>query len=306
MNDSVESRPSISSSGRRVRLLAAALVVALALAVAIDASLAQFQRRGRGGGGRDRGGGRNTPARIDLPPREIFPGNVFTFCTVMYYSNRREPLGFGWGTDYPDSGYNFMLRLQEFTTIPIARHANGEPRQVVLRLTDPELFKYPYIFTSDVGTAEFDEDEREALRNYLLKGGFFHVDDFWGSFAWRQWEYEIGQVLPPEEFPIVDIPMSHPIFHIVYEITEIPQVPSIQYWRRSGGNATSEQGPDSDTPHMRGIFDANQRLMVLMTHNTDIADGWEKEREDYEYFAEYSVKKSYPLGINIVVYAMTH
>ncbi len=241
------------------------------------------------------------------PKLKDFPGRKFTFCTVIYSNNGRyEPLGLGWGTDYPKSGENFMIRLAELTTIEINRQENGEPRQEVIRLTDPAVFNYPILFMSDVGTTDFSEKEITNLREYLLRGGFLHADDFWGDDAWDWWSYVIGQVLPPEEYPIRDIPLSHDIFHIVFDVKEVPQVPSIQYWSSTRNGTTSERGSETREPHLRGIWDKNGRLMVIMSHNTDLADGWEQERENEEYFREFSVKKSYPLGINIVVYAMTH
>jgi hypothetical protein len=243
----------------------------------------------------------------DPPKLSKFPGEKFTFCTIRYRNNGwDEPLGFGWSTDWPDSGYNFMIRLSELTTIEINRDENGEPHQEILTLTDPALFNYPIIFMSDVGTCGLDAQEAKALRKYLLAGGFLHADDFWGETAWKNWVYEISQVLPPDEYPIRDIPLTHELFHIVFDVNELPQVPSIQYWSASRDGTTSERGAETADPHFRGIFDKNGRLMVLMTHNTDIADGWEKERENEEYFREFSVKKSYPIGINLVVYALTH
>ena len=243
------------------------------------------------------------------PPKlNNFPGNKFTFCTIRFRGNgAREQLGFGWGTDYPHSGENFMIRLAELTTIEINRHENGEPRQEVLRLTDPALFNYPIIFMSDVGTAGFSKEEADNLRKYLLRGGFLFADDFWGEPAWKRWTYEIGQVLPPDEYPIIDIPLSHDIFHIVFDIDEVPQVPSWQYWVQTRDGTTSERGMQTIEPHLRGIWDKKKgRLMVVMSHNTDIADGWEQEGQHKDYFQEFSVKKSYPLGINIFVYALTH
>jgi hypothetical protein len=201
-----------------------------------------------------------------------------------------------------------MIRLAELTTIAINRDENGEPHQEILSLTDPALFNYPIIFMSDVGTCGFSAEEATALRKYLLAGGFLHADDFWGETAWKNWVYEISQVLSPDEYPILDIPLTHDLFHIVFDVKEVPQVPSIQYWMQGNGT-TSERGAETAEPHFRGIFDKPEnggRLMVLMTHNTDIADGWEKERENEEYFREFSVKKSYPIGINLVVYALTH
>ena len=91
----------------------------------------------------------------------------------------------------------------------------------------------------------------------------------------------------------------------MFEVLEIPQIPSIQHWRRSGGATTSERGLRSDDVHLRAITDSHDRILVLMSHNTDIADGWEREGEDYEFFYRFSVD-AYELGINIVVHAMSH
>lgn len=130
-----------------------------------------------------------------------------------------------------------------------------------------------FIFMSDVGTIGLDSFEVERLRDYLLRGGFLWVDDFWGWRAWDQWQSEIGRVLPPDQYPILDILVDHPLRQILYPVDEIPQIPSIQWYRQSGGYTTSERGRESATPHLRSISDENGRIMVLMSHNTDIADG---------------------------------
>ncbi len=279
----------------------------LALVLTLGADPASGQMPWEWDGVRGGRGGRGGPGYWELPAkREIFPGETFVFCRIMYDQVRREPLGHGWNTDYPDSDINFSIRLAELTTIKVLwNEATGEPHHAVIRLTDPDLFRYPFIFMSDVGTVDFREAEVKALRAYLLKGGLLYVDDFWGDLAWEHWKSQIERALPPPEFRIVDIGLSHEIFNIVFELKEMPQVPSIQHWNWSGGE-TSERGAESAEPHCRGIFDPEGRLMVIMTHNTDIADGWEREGENEEYFREFSVKKSYPLGINIIVYAMTH
>ena len=256
--------------------------------------------QGRYGGRRwGRGESERTPEIND------YKTDKFTFATVHYHQVRTEKMGLGWITDFPDAGHFFMLRLAELTTIDIERRADGEPRQVVVKLDEPSLFNYPFIFMSDVGTLEFNDEEVVNLRRYLLNGGFLYADDFWGDFAMVNWQTELEKVLDPREYKIIDIPLSHPIFSIVFKITEVPQVPSIQFWDESRG-ATSERGLGSAKASMKGIWDKNGRLMVVMTHNTDIADGWEREIDNIEFFNEFSIKKSYPLGINIVVYAMTH
>jgi hypothetical protein len=157
----------------------------------------------------------------------------------------------------------------------------------------------------DVGTAEFTHEEAENLHQFFQKGGFLWVDDFWGRAAWDYWVRQLARVLPPGEFPIVDIPVTHPIMHALYDVKEIPQVPSINFWYRRGRHSTSERGADSAEVHFRGIHDAHGRLMVLMSHNTDIADTWEREGENREYFDRFS-PAGYAIGVNVVLYAMTH
>jgi hypothetical protein len=229
----------------------------------------------------------------------------FVFARVQYRSVRGEPLGTGWTTDYPSGDRNFMNRLEEFTYAPVSKSDGGYPNHVVVTLYDEELFDYPFIFMSDVGTIGLDELEAEHLRDYLLKGGFLWVDDFWGNRAWDQFEREIGRVLSPVDYPIFDIEADHPIRRMMYPVEEIPQIPSIQWWRRSGGYTTSERGYESETPHLRGISDKSGRLMVLMSHNTDIADGWERENEDWAFFQSFSFP-AYAVGINVALYVMSH
>jgi hypothetical protein len=244
-----------------------------------------------------------------VPPRFADPNapktDAFTFCRVLYESVRDEPSGYGWTTDYPYSDINFMTRFSQLTTSEIRRDGDGMPEHVVVTLLDDTIYRYPFVFMSDVGTVGFTPPEVERLRDYLKRGGILYVDDFWGVAAWEHWKHEIGRVLPPKDYPIVDIPLDHTIFRTFYTIREVPQIPSIHFWRRSGGRSTSERGMETAVPHFRGIFDERGRLMVIMTHDTDIADGWEREAEEEEYFYRFSLK-AYPVGVNIAIYAMTH
>jgi hypothetical protein len=244
---------------------------------------------------------------LRVPPKwakaEDFDGS-FMYCRGFYTSVRREAGGMGWWTDYPAADNNFSVRLMELTYTHVQLDSERQPNTVVVRLTDPLLYKCPILFMEDTGTLRFTNREVQSLHDYFLKGGFLYVDDFWGSAAWDQWENEIGRVLPPSEFPIFDIPSEHPIMHTLYEVKSVPQVPAITFWQRNGGN-TSERGADSAHVNFRGIADDRGRLMVVMTHNTDISDTWEREGEDKEYFRMFS-PAGYALGVNIVLYAMTH
>jgi hypothetical protein len=228
----------------------------------------------------------------------------FLYCRGFFTSDRGEGGGGGWRTDYPGADNNFSVRLGELTKFHVPLDENRQPNYVVVRLNDPLLYKCPALFMEDVGTAVFSESEVQQLRQYFLKGGFLWVDDFWGTWAWQQWVEQIARILPPSEFPIFDVPLSHPILHTLYDVKEILQVPAISFWYRSGGR-TSERGPDSAEVHFRGIQDSRERLMVLMSHNTDIADTWEREGENPEYFDRFS-PQGYAIGVNVIVYAMTH
>ena len=270
-------------------------LAALAVALIAGASMAQAQVQvWRGGYG-------YTPPKF--PTATTFGGG-FNFCRLMFQSNRREKRG--WNTDYPGADINFSIRLGELTKtrISMVEGEGPEPDHVVVRATDQALFQCPYLLVEDGGTAHFSDQEILRLREYLLKGGFIFASDYWGPRAAAQWEEEIGRVLPPSRYPIFDIPPDHPIWRAHFELERVPQMPSIQSWRRTGGR-TSERGSDSAEVHARAIADEQGRIMVVMIHNSDIPDGWEREAEDPEYFYLFS-PDAYAVGINIIMYAMTH
>lgn len=244
---------------------------------------------------------RNRDARVvvgEVPDRT---GN-FTFCRLAYRMVRSESGGTGWDTDFPMADQNLMTRLPELTNVRVTRFDDGDPHHAVVEPDDPAIFKCPFLYASDAGTMGLTESEAANLRTYLLKGGFFWVDDFWGSRAWNHWVAEMLQVLP--EYEIVELSLDHSIFSTFYTVESVPQIPSIQSWRRSGGR-TSERGSDSAEAHMYGIVDDDGNLLVLMTHNTDIADGWEREGEDYQFFHSFS-PYGYAVGVNVALFSLTH
>ena len=177
-------------------------------------------------------------------------------------------------------------------------------KHVVVRLTDPTLFQCPFIMMTEVGAAYMDDAEAEALRNYLLKGGFLWADDFWGEWAWEAWMEQFGKALPAALYPVKDVPKDHPLFRALFDIGGgVPQIASIGNWLGTG--STSERGAESAVPHARAVFDASGRILALMTHNTDIGDSWEEEASNPQYFYEFSTK-GYAFGVNAIVFGMTH
>jgi hypothetical protein len=266
---------------------APAAALAIAIVVAGAAVGAQFRRSQR--------------FAVRPAAGHSFDGS-FNFCRIMFNVSG-DGDGGRWSVDYPRADINLSIRLSELTKTTVSVDAAGEPNHLVLRLTDEELFQCPFVMMTEVGATYFSDEEAARLRAYLLKGGFLWADDFWGSYAWDVWARELAKVLPPSEYRIVDLPTDHPILRVHFPVPGVPQIPSISHWAWSGG--TSERGADSAEPHLRGIADRHGRLMVLITHNTDIGDSWEREADDPQYFYRFSVD-GYALGINVLMYAMTH
>ena len=276
-----------------MRSRAAAAIVLLVLVAAV----ATAQR----GGGRRRGSFLNQ--RIPYATLDDFDGS-FQFCRVAF---RRSSNGYGggWSADFPRADQNLSIRLSELTKTPVGMDDDEVPKHLLITLQDPAvLSRCPFIMMTEVGSLALDEAETTALRDYLLKGGFLWADDFWGEYAWEVFESQIRKVLPSGAYPIVDLPLEHPIFHSQVSVTKFPQIPSINFWGGPGG-PTSERGRDSAIPHARGILDDHGRVMVFVTHNTDFGDSFEREGDSHAYFVEFSVP-GYAIGINVLLYAMTH
>jgi hypothetical protein len=227
---------------------------------------------------------------------------TFQFCRVVFRGVSGGDGG-DWSVDWPRADQNLSIRLSELTKTPVRMDMRGDPNPLLVTLGDTMFFHCPFIMMTEVGNIFLDEMEAKNLREYLQKGGFLWADDFWGEYAWQIWEREIRKVLPSGPYPIVDIPLEHALFHSLFTITRFPQIPSIGAWGGPGGN-TSERR-DSQVPHARAIVDDRQRIMVLITHNTDFGDSFERETDDSRYFVEMSVP-GYAFGINALIYSMTH
>ncbi len=250
----------------------------------VTAAEAQRQRFGR----------RNADDRRGVAKWENdarFPDDTFRFVRLRPENHRR------WATDYPDSDLNFSFRLQQMTAIRV------HPDPLVVGILDPELKKWPFLYTVETGDLDLMDEEIKILRDHLMNGGFLMIDDFWGEYEWENTRDQMKKLFPDR--PITELELDHEIYRTVFQIKEKPQVPAIEqalegretgvFWEKGGKGA-----------HYYGIFDAKGRMMVIICRNTDLGDGWEREGEDPFYFKEFSEKKAYPMGINIIVYSMTH
>ncbi|MDH3222394.1 MAG: DUF4159 domain-containing protein [Gemmatimonadota bacterium] len=227
-------------------------------------------------------------AAVQDPPPEW---HEFYFTRAAYSSG-----GFGrrrasWATDYPKADRQFLTVLKRLTNLDAFERENA------VLLTNPRLRDYPFLYALEVGYMALSPAEVQGLREYLMAGGFLVIDDFWGTREWLQFEYQMSLVFP--ERTIVDLDLDHPVFNTFYEIEEILQVPA--YGRFQWGT-TSEQ--DGYVPYVKGILDDEGRLMVMINWNTDMGDAWEWA-EQPNYPLQFSTF-AYQMGVNMIVYAMSH
>lgn len=232
-----------------------------------------------------------------------FEKDVFTFARIIFKMNRNLGFDFrgggwmGWVNDYPDSDLNLSWRLSQLTSLKV------DPDGRVLKLTNPELFDFPFIYAVKPGRMEVRNEEVAPLRKYLTNGGALMVDDFWGQAEWDNFERQMQRVLPGRTW--TELPNEHQLFRCVFNLERTQlQVPPIHAYERTG--SSSRNGEETKDLHIRAWLDDQGRIMVIATHNTDFGDGWEREGENNDYFHKFSETRAYPLAINIVFYLMTH
>jgi hypothetical protein len=294
-------------------------VALLTLTLSLCATLLLAQRFGQFWGGGEASIPEDSPVRTareveshstETPRWTNAPGlekDVFTFVRVRYHRDPYGPRRAGYCfTDFPDSDLNLSWRLQQMTSIKV------DPDGRVLKLTDPDLANFPFIYMVEPGALRFDDMEVQALRKYLLNGGVLMADDFWGQRAWANFEREIKRALPEPAFAFENLKMDHPIFHCVFDLGKdmnALQTPNFWTGERSQSTGVTWEYHDGEAckdVHVRAISDERGQIMVIACHNTDNGDGWEREGEYEYFFHEFSEKRAYPLGVNIIYYLMTH
>jgi hypothetical protein len=207
-----------------------------------------------------------------------------------------------WETDFPEGDDNFSHRLTQLTRISV------QPTAASRMFTAPDLGDFPLVYMSDPGYMVVTQEEKTALANYLANGGFVWCDDFWGDAEWQQFANVMREVMPGREWRV--LPKDHPIFHAVFDLDGMPQIPALPFASPGGSTAESPgahkfPAGNMDNAEMRAWLDDDGRIMVLATHNTDVGDGWEREAYGEWYFETFSTK-SYMVGVNVIIYAMTH
>ncbi len=215
----------------------------------------------------------------------------FFFTRLQYASSNRGRRGRAWLTDYPEAETHFLRGVTRLTRV-----ATGDYGRDV-SLKDDELMDYPWLYAVEVGQWYLDDLEAARLREYLLRGGFLMVDDFWGTYEWAIFVDSMRRVFPDR--PILEVEESHEMLHILYDLDQRTQIPGRSYF---GSGVTWQR--DGRIPHWRGIFDDNGRLMVAINFNMDMGDAW--EHADDPWYPEPFTALAYRFAVNYVIYAMTH
>ena len=225
----------------------------------------------------------------------------YTFVRTIYESpargyGRRGGYGYGggtWTTDYPEADNNFIVGLREWagTNLKIA------PRPEAIEIMDERIYDYPILYIVEPGFMELTDEQALRLREYIARGGFIFLDDFWGEYEYQNVQEQFQKILP--EYEIKDLPLSHPIFHSYLDVEEVVQVPNVYNAMRG---ETSEKG--GIVPHYMGVENKNGRMVAFIARNCDLGDAWEWIN-DSRYPVKYGLP-AYKVGINVVIYAMSH
>jgi hypothetical protein len=233
--------------------------------------------------------GQARDARLTAPPEA-----EFHFARLVYrdspYSRRGRWRGRGaWATDYADAEFHVMQGIARFTGIDVAEVDIDGNGGRLIELVDERVFDYPWLYAVEVGQWVLDESEAKILSEYLDRGGFLMVDDFWGEYEWEVFVDSMQRVFPDK--PIRELGEDHELLHVLYDLDQRTQIPG-------------RGGPRPETPHWRGIFDDDGRLMVAINFNMDMGDAW--EHADDPFYPEAMTGLAYRFAVNYVIYAMTH
>lgn len=276
------------------------VVIAIAASLLLLTGLSAFQRPFREYPGREY---ENFPLPDDWQEK-----TEWAFARLMYPATNRAHGNRGWGrrfgadvwqeghsswtTDYPRADRHLSAAMRRLTRIHVR-----SVEQPVNPDDGDEMYNWPWLYAVEVGHWELTDQQAAKLRDFLLRGGFFMCDDFHGVDEWEVFVESMRRVFPDR--PIVDLPNDAPIFHTIYDLDHRYQVPGAQYLR---SGVTYEYG--GTDPKWRGIYDDKGRVMVAICHNMDLGDSWE-HADNPEYPEKFSAL-GIRIGVNYVVYAMTH
>ena len=218
----------------------------------------------------------------------------FVFARLMYGAGRGGfRFGSRWATDSPAADHKFMYGIKRLSNVNVSQEFSP------IRIMDPALFDYPYIYIVEPGSLYFSDEEAKRMREYFDRGGFLHMDDFWGLYERQNAFDQIRKVFPDRR--IEELPITHEIFHTFFDVTQVMQIPNVSngcaggpYWERR----------DDILPRIYGIKNDHDRVVTVITYNSDLGDAW--EWMDQPCYPEMLTAQSYRMGLNFIIYAMSH
>jgi len=272
--------------------------LALALVLTVGCALYGYQRFGSGQR-RSQVYEPEMQSPADEDPPDAWVEGEFAFARLRYRQySRGYGRGFGgyrrssWGTDSNTAERHLMQGVRRLTRI------DARSVEEIIDADSDEVYKWPWLYAVEVGHWELSESHARRLREYLDRGGFLMVDDFHGGYEWDVFMASLQRVFPDK--PVVDLPDSDSIFHTLYDLDNRFQVPGYQYVR-SGLTYEREDGKEA---HWRAIYDDTGRVQVAICHNVDLGDAW--EWSDDPRYPEPFAGLAYRIGLNYIIYSMTH
>jgi hypothetical protein len=237
--------------------------------------------------------------RTTLPLDYQVPGE-FVVGRLMFPQYESGPFGSGrgdwlrggtaWTVDYPQGDRTFARLLERLTTLDVR-----SVEQPVNLDDGDDAFFWPFLISGVVGSWNLTDRQAGKLREHLLKGGFLLCDSFYGEYEWSGFMKSLQRVFPNRT--VVDLPDNHPIFHTLFDLSDKRQIPTWQYLPRGYRD-------NGDQPKWRAILDDDGRIMVMITFNNDIADGW--QRADDPGYPQFEANLAIRMGVNFAIYALTH
>lgn len=196
-----------------------------------------------------------------------------------------------WGTDSNKAERQFVQGVRRLTRV----HARSA--EEIIDVESNEMYNWPWLYAVEVGHWQLSDSQAKRIRDYLDRGGFLMVDDFHGTEEWAVFAASLQRVFPDR--PVVDLQDDNPIFHVLYNLQERIQVPGRQFLR--SGRTYERDGVEA---RWRAVFDDKGRIQVAICHNMDLGDAW--EWADAPDYPERYASLAYRIGINYLVYSMTH
>jgi hypothetical protein len=252
------------------KLVITAVIALLAVAPAFSGEKGKFQYGDEREGEHQDLSDKFTFARVRFGPPTM-PGDILG-----------DPPGLPWSHDYPDAGIHLMKIVSELSKMDITL----DTPEKLFSFEDPDLFKYPLAYMCEMGYMFLTDEEAAGMREYLLRGGFLIIDDFRGRRAWQNFVDNVKRALP--EYEIKELDISHPIFNCFFSLKSLDV----------------QQKYDRGKPVFMGVEDKHGRLMMIINYNTDVSDFWQWSNDPFQPID--ATNEAYRLGVNYIVYAVTH